>query len=143
MASIAGSMQVSGALADSLQDLLRQMLDRIIGGPSKGKNGEPLRDVCYMIMPLGFPIDPRDFSYPWDPSGGDSSSDVQDDGKFGTAAAVVAKPASGAAGDSTPAPPVPDKKLQHALFSARNTASKFDQMLRVTQDGSYRPFTSA
>ena len=143
MASIASSMHASGALADAMQDLLRQLLEKIIGGPSKGKNGEPLRDVCYMIMPLGFPIDPRDFSYPWDASAGTSSSDVQDDGKFGTAAAVVAKPASGASGDATPAPPVPDKKLQHSLFSARNAAMKFDQMLRVTQDGTYRPFTSA
>src|SRR5467141_2045153 len=129
MPNIADSMHSAGALADALQDLLRQMIDKIVGGPSHGKGGEPLRDVCYMVRPLGDPIDPRDFSFAWDPSGGDSSGDVQDDGKFGTAAAVAAAPPA-AAGQPAPAP-VPDKKLQHALASARNTASKFDQMMRI------------
>lgn len=135
--SIQGSMQVSGDLAGALQDLLRQMIDKILGGPTKGKGGEPLRDVCYMQLPLGLSIDPRDFSFPWDPAGGDSSSDVQDDGKLG-AAAVQAASAPQPAGA-----PVPDKKLQHATQSARNTAVLFDTMMRVTDDGSYRPFTSA
>jgi hypothetical protein len=122
MSDIADSMHSAGALADALQDLLRQIIDKIIGGPSHGKGGEPLRDVCFMVRPLGDPIDPRDFS-------------------FGTAAAVAAAPPV-APGQPAPAP-VPDKKLQHALASARNTAVKFDQMMRVTDDGAYRPFTSA
>ena len=149
MPDIAGSMQTSGALADALQDLLRQMIDKIIGGPSKGKGGEPLRDVVYAVMPLGDPIDPRDFSFPWDPAGGDSSEDLQDDGKFGTAPIVAAtQPAAAAAPAAAGAPAaapasVVDKKLQHALASARNTTTKFDQMLRITDDGTYRPFTSA
>src|ERR1035441_3935766 len=100
MPDIAGSMQASGALTDALQDLLRQIIDKIIGGPSKGKGGEPLRDVVYMVMPLGFPISPGDYSFAWDPAGGDSSGDVQDDGKMGTAAVVAAtQPAAPAAGD--------------------------------------------
>jgi hypothetical protein len=141
MPDIADSTHSAGALADALQDLLRQLIDKIIGGPSHGKGGEPLRDVCYMVRPLGDPIDPLDFSFAWDPSSGASSGDVQDDGKFGTAAAGAAAPPA-APGQPAPAP-VPDKKLQHALASARNTAFKFDQMMRVTDDGSYRPFTSA
>ena len=141
MSDIADSMHSAGALADALQDLLRQIIDKIIGGPSHGKGGEPLRDVCFMVRPLGDPIDPRDFSFAWDPAGASSSGDVQDDGKFGTAAAVAAAPPV-APGQPAPAP-VPDKKLQHALASARNTAVKFDQMMRVTDDGAYRPFTSA
>ena len=59
MPDIAGSMQTAGALSDALQDLLRQIIDKIIGGPSKGKGGEPLQDVVYMVKPLGFPINPR------------------------------------------------------------------------------------
>jgi hypothetical protein len=141
MPNIADSMHSAGALADALQDLLRQMIDKIVGGPSHGKSGEPLQDVCYMVRPLGDPIDPRDFSFAWDPAGGDSSGDVQDDGKFGTAAAMAAAPP--AAAGQPAAAPVPDKKVQHALASARNTATKFDQMMRVTDDGTYRPFTSA
>ncbi|RQS71531.1 hypothetical protein DID96_12390 [Burkholderia sp. Bp8963] len=140
MPDIDDSMQKAGALADALQDLLRQMIEKIIGGPSKGKNGEPLRDVCVMVRPLGDPIDPRDFSYAWDPAGGDSAADMQDDGKLGTSALAAAPaPAPGAPA----AAPVVDEKLQHALASARNIATKFDQMMRVTDDGSYRPFTSA
>ena len=143
MPDIAGSMQASGALTDALQDLLRQIIDKIIGGPSKGKGGEPLRDVVYMVMPLGFPISPGDYSFAWDPAGGDSSGDVQDDGKMGTAAVVAAtQPAAPAAG-APAAAPVVDKKLQHSIASARNTATVFDQMLRITDDGSYKPFTSA
>jgi hypothetical protein len=132
--SIQGSMQASGDLAGALQDLLRQIINKVLGGPTHGKGGEPLRDVVYMQLPLGQSIDPRDHSFPWDPAGGDSSSDVQDDGKLG-AAPVQAAVKDGA--------PVVDKKLQHAIASARNTAVRFDSMMRVTDDGSFRPFTSA
>lgn len=143
MPDIAGSMQTAGALSDALQDLLRQIIEKIIGGPSKGKGGEPLRDVVYAVMPLGFPINPGDYSFAWDPSGGSVAGDVQDDGKMGTAPLVAAtQPAAAAAGAPAPAP-VADKKLQHSLASARKTAELFDQMLRITQDGTYRPFTSA
>jgi hypothetical protein len=94
-------------------------------------------------MPLGFPINPGDYSFAWDPSGGSVAGDVQDDGKMGTAPLVAAtQPAAAAAGAPAPAP-VADKKLQHSLASARKTAELFDQMLRITQDGTYRPFTSA
>jgi hypothetical protein len=141
MPEISDSMHSAGALADALQDLLRQLIDKTMGGPSHGKGGEPLRDVCTMVLPIGEPIDPRDFSFAWDPAGADSSGDVQDDGKLGTAA-VVAAAQPAAAGQPAPAP-VPDKKLQHSLASARNISTKFDKMLRVTDDGSYRPFTSA
>src|ERR1039457_5861129 len=143
MPDIAGSMQTSGALVDALQDLLRQIIEKIIGGPTKGKGGEPLRDVVYMVMPSGFPINPGDYSFAWDPIGGDSSGDVQDDGKMGTAALVAATTQPAAAGGAPAPAPVVDKKLQHSLASARNTATVFDQMLRITDDGSYRPFTSA
>jgi hypothetical protein len=142
MPDIASSSQAAGALSDALQDLLRQVIGKIIGGPSKGKGGEPLRDVVYMVMPLGFPINPGDYSFAWDPAGGDSSGDIQDDGKMGTAPLTAATQPPAAAGAPAPAP-VADKKLQHSLASARNTATVFDQMLRVTQDGTYRPFTSA
>jgi hypothetical protein len=142
MPDIAGSMQTAGALSDALQDLLRQIIDKIIGGPSKGKGGEPLQDVVYMVMPLGFPINPGDYSFAWDPAGADASADVQDDGKLGTTALAAATQPAPAAGAPAPTP-VADKKLQHSLASARKTATVFDQMLRVTDDGSYRPFTSA
>jgi len=141
MSDINDSMHSAGALADALQDLLRQLIDKTIGGPSHGKGGEPLRDVCFMVRPLGDPIDPRDFSFPWDPSGGDSAADVQDDGKFGTAANAMA--ASPTTSGQPAAAPVPDKKLPHGLASAKNTSIKFDQMMRVTDDGSYLPLTSA
>ena len=67
MPEISDSMHSAGALADALQDLLRQLIDKTMGGPSHGKGGEPLRDVCTMVLPVGEPIDPRDFSFAWDP----------------------------------------------------------------------------
>ena len=141
MPDINDSMHAAGALADALQDLLRQLIDKIIGGPSHGKGGEPLTDLCVMVPAQGFPIDPRDYAFPWDPAGGAVSGDVQDDGKFGTASAVAAAPPT--APGQPAATPVPDKKLQQSLKSARKTAELFDQMMRVTDDGTYRPFTSA
>ena len=63
MPEISDSMRSAGALADALQDLLRQLIDKTMGGPSHGKGGEPLRDVCTMVLPIGEPIDPRDFSF--------------------------------------------------------------------------------
>jgi len=147
--SMQESKQAAGALADALQDLLRQLIDRIVGTPTQGRGGEPLRDVCYLVMPMGEPIDPRDVSFPWDPSGGSSSGEIQDDGKFGAAEAqAAAQPApatppatpapDGAGTPATPPPPQIDIKLQHAFMAARKTAEKFDRMLRVTSDGSYR-----
>jgi len=133
--SIDSSVQATGALADALQDMLRQLVGKIIGGPSHDKDGRPLRDVCYMQMPLGLPIDPRQFSYPWDPAGGDSSTDIQDDGKLG---ASVAQAATKDGKINTP-----DVKLQHSLASARNTAWLVDQMLKVTGDGTYRPLNAS
>lgn len=133
--SIDSSMQTTGALADALQDMLRQIVSKIIGGPSHDKEGRPLRDVCYMQMPLGLPIDPRDYSYPWDPAGGDSSADIQDDGKLGASAAQAAIQ-DGKIN-------TPDKQLEHALASARNTAWLVDQMLKVTGDGTYRPLNAS
>ena len=146
-ASVDASMQASGDLAGALQDLLRQMVDKILGGPSKDKDGRPLQDVCYMQMVQGDPIDPRDHSFPWDPVGGDSTGDFQDDGKM---AAAPVKDAA-AKTDPTKVDPAangaqaagPDVKLQHSLRSAFMTSQKFDQMIRVTDDGAYRPFTSA
>ena len=141
---VGASMQASADLSGALQDLLRQLVDKILGGPSHDKDGRPLQDVCYMQMVQGDPIDPRDFSFPWDPSGLDSSADFQDDGKQGTASLQNAATPSGAAasGDDQASATVTAKML-HALASARKTAVKFDQMLRVTDDGTYRPFTSA
>ena len=133
--SIDSSAHTTGALADALQDMLRQLVSKIIGGPSQDKEGRPLRDVCYMQMPQGLPIDPRQFSYPWDPAGGDTSADIQDDGKLGAAAAqAVTKDGK---------INTPDKKLQHSIASARNTAWLVDQMLKVTGDGTYRPLNAS
>src|SRR5215471_2508916 len=116
MPDIAGSMQTAGALSDALQDLLRQIIDKIIGGPSKGKGGEPLEDVVYMVMPLGFPINPADYSFAWDPAGADASADVRDDGKLGTAALATTTQPQTAPAAGAPAPaPVADVKLEHSL----------------------------
>src|SRR5215467_13906191 len=51
MPEISDSMHSSGALADALQDLLRQLIEKTMGGPSHGKGGEPLRDVCTLVLP--------------------------------------------------------------------------------------------
>jgi hypothetical protein len=145
-ASVSGSMQASGDLAGALQDLLRQLVDKILGGPSKDKEGRPLQDVCYMQMVQGDPIDPRDHSFPWDPVGGDSTSDFQDDGK------MAAAPVKDAASKTDPTKPDPaassaqsssEDKLRHSLRSAFMTSQKFDQALRITDDGSYQVFTGS
>ena len=139
---ISGTMQASGDLAAALQDLLRQMIDKIIGGPSKGKGGEPLRNVVVMVKGQGEPINPGDFSFPWDPAGGTSSSDLQDDGKFGAAPAKAAESGQSQNGqsDTSTAAPVEDKKLEHAMASARKTSTFFDRKLHVTNDGTYREY---
>jgi hypothetical protein len=135
MPGIDSDTKTAGELAGALQDMLRQMLDKIMGAPAKGKGGEPLRDVCVMVLPTGTPIEPKDFSYPWDPAGGDADEE-RDDVKTGVA---PKPPAPGA----PPAPPDIATKLAHAYQSAENTALLFNSMMRVTDDGTYRPFTSA
>jgi hypothetical protein len=126
--SVDASIHATGELAGALQDMLRQMIGNIIGAPSQDKEGRPLRDVCYMQMPLGLPINPRDFFNPWAPEGRDTSGDIQDDGKQAASSAQNA---------------TPDGKLTQSLRAARRTAQVVDQMLRVTGDGTYRPFNAS
>lgn len=133
--SIDSSIHATGELAGALQDMLRQLIGKIIGAPSQDKDGRPLRDVCYMQMPQGLPINPRDFSNAWAPEGRDISEDIQDDGKQAASGAQNAEK-DGKAN-------TPDGKLTHSLHSARMTAQIVDQMLRVTKDGTYRPFNAS
>jgi hypothetical protein len=58
-------MQASGNLAGALMDMFSQLVDKALGSQTVDKDGKPLREVCYMHLPMGIPIDPRDHSYLW------------------------------------------------------------------------------
>src|SRR3981081_1365248 len=66
--TVEGSMQASGNLAGALMDMFSQLVDKALGSQTVDKDGKPLREVCYMHLPMGIPIDPRDHSYPWEPA---------------------------------------------------------------------------
>lgn len=143
--SIPTSMKATGSLASAVMDMFSQLVGHVMGSQTVDKDGKPLREVCYMQMPMGFPIDPRDYSNPWTPAGGDTLADFANSGVLvpppaAPAGSAQPAPAAGAAGAGTQPKPKIDPQLQHSLDSARKTAERFDRMLRVTTDGTYRPF---
>jgi hypothetical protein len=135
----------AGGLSVALFDALDQLVDKVLGKQTVDKDGKPLRQVAYMHMPNGLPIDPRQYANPWTPAGGATLQGMLDDGTLAAPApAPAAASANGdpAAPSTTPAPPAQDPKLMAAMQSALNTAWLFDEMVMVTGDGTYRPYPS-
>ena len=60
----------AGGITAALLDTLDQLVDRVLGKQTVDKDGKPLRQVAYMHMPNGLPIDPRQYANPWTPAGG-------------------------------------------------------------------------
>jgi hypothetical protein len=116
--SVAGTMTTTGALADALQAMYSQLVDKVLGSQTVDKNGKQLRDVCYMHMPNGLPIEAKDFANAWTP---DTSTSI-----------AAAAPAGGA--PAAPSAPT------FSIDAARKTAWLVDERLLVTDDGSYLPY---
>ncbi|MFE0368406.1 hypothetical protein [Streptomyces tendae] len=130
-------LQTSGGVTQTLVAALDQ-IHSAITARMVGPDGKPSGTAIYMHLPVGYPIDPTMYSYPWTPAGGSTSAAVTSDGRFAPAAPVAAPAAPEA---TTPAaalaatPAQPDPQLQHALQSAAFTSNLVDEMLMVTKDG--------
>lgn len=135
----ASDMTVATGLASALQDVLSQLVARILGGQAQDKNGKPLRDVCYMQLPQGIAIDPRQYSNPWTPAGGATLSQMNSDGSFKQVPAITPAIKLLGGGNQT-TPPSPQDQMAHAIYAAQQTAQLADRRMLVTTDGSYRPF---
>jgi hypothetical protein len=121
-------MAVAGALADALMAMYSQLVDNVLGKQTVNKDGKPLRDVCYMHLPNGLPIEAKDFENAWTP---DTAPSI--------ASASGTTPAGGGAagaGGVTPQGAQPT----FSIDAARRTAELVDQRLKVTEDGSYQPY---
>src|SRR5258708_2456550 len=130
--SIQSSMKNTGNLANSLVDMFAQLVDHVLGNQTVDQNGKPLREVCYMHMPMGFPIDPRDYSNPWTPAGGDTLADFSNSGTLNPAPATGSgQPGASGTSTATKRPPQPHLHIQHSLYSARTTTIPFDTLLRL------------
>jgi hypothetical protein len=138
-------LQQAGGLTAALLDTLDQLVDRVLGKQAVDKTGKPLRQVAYMHMPNGLPIDPRQYADPWTPAGGSSLREMLDDGSLPAPPADASANGDGANGDGAVdgvVVPAQDPKLMASLQSALNTALLIDDMPMVTGDGSYRPYPS-
>jgi hypothetical protein len=128
-------LAVTGGISQALIDALNQ-IHLAVTAQLTNPDGSPSGSAVYMHLPVGIPIDPKMYAFPWTPAGSDVYGAVQNDGQF---AAPTPPPAAGtAATPATPAaalPKAPDPKMQLAMSSAYNTASKVDQMLMVTDKG--------
>jgi hypothetical protein len=136
-------LERAGGLTAAMLDMLDQLVDRVLGKQTVDKDGKPLRQVAYMHMPNGLPIDPRQYANPWTPAGGATLQGMLDDGTLPAPPPAPASPDTGAnGGAAAPATPRPvqDPKLMAAMQSALNTAWLFDEMMMVTGDGTYRPY---
>jgi hypothetical protein len=131
----------AGAMSATLLNMLDTVVDRVLGKQTIDKSGKPLRQVAYMHLPNGIPIDPRDFRDPWKPSAGATLSSMRESGKLPELPPASA-PSDGGATPAAGSPPAPaqDAKLMAAMESALNIASLFNEMPMVTGDGTYRPY---
>ena len=139
-------LEQAGGITAALLDTLDQLVERVLGKQTVDKDGKPLRQVAYMHLPNGLPIDPRQYANPWTPAGGASLHNMAKDGtlpKLEPAPAPAPAP-TGTGVPTTPVPPkpTPDQQLMASLQAALNTAWLFDEMPMVTADGSYRPYPS-
>ncbi|MGW0137364.1 hypothetical protein [Streptomyces calvus] len=129
-------LQASGGVTQALVAALDQ-IHSAITARMVGPDGKPSGTAVYMHLPVGYPIDPTMYSFPWTPAGGSTSAAVTSDGRFAPAT-PAAEPAAAA---TTPAaalaavPPKPDPQLQHSLQAAAFTSNLVDEMLMVTKNG--------
>lgn len=142
-----GQLDKAGGITAALLDSLDQIVDRILGQQTVDKSGKPLRQVAYMHMPNGLPIDPRQYANPWTPSGGATLHKMADDGTLPQVEPAPAPtPVAGAGtppvATAPPAKPGQDPQLMASMQAALNTAWLFDDMPMVTGDGTYRPYPS-
>src|SRR5262245_33293889 len=102
--TIQETAQTAGELAGALMNMLGQLVDKVLGSQAQTKDGKPLRDVCYMHLPSGLPIDPREYANAWTPAGADTLADANNLGQINAATAqAAAAAANGSTGGSTPA----------------------------------------
>uniref|UniRef100_UPI003514FE06 hypothetical protein n=1 Tax=Streptomyces calvus TaxID=67282 RepID=UPI003514FE06 len=129
-------LQASGGVTQALVAALDQ-IHSAITARMVGPDGKPSGTAVYMHLPVGYPIDPTMYSFPWTPAGGSTSAAVTSDGRFAPATPAP-EPAAAA---TTPAaalaavPPKPDPQLQHSLQAAAFTSNLVDEMLMVTKNG--------
>ncbi|GAA4760683.1 hypothetical protein GCM10023329_02310 [Streptomyces sanyensis] len=129
-------LQTSGGVTQTLVAALDQ-IHSAITARMVGPDGKPSGTAIYMHLPVGYPIDPTMYSYPWTPAGGATSAAVTSDGRFAPAApaAPAAPEATTPAAALAAAPAQPDPQFQHALQSAAFTSNLVDEMLMVTRNG--------
>jgi hypothetical protein len=136
-------LEKAGGITAALLDTLDQLVDRVLGKQTVDKDGKPLRQVAYMHMPNGLPIDPRQYANPWTPAGGKALHEMQKDGTLPKVEPAPAPaPAAPGAPPVTPVKPEQDQQLMASMQAALNTAWLFDEMPMVTGDGTYRPYPS-
>ncbi|MEU3706692.1 hypothetical protein AB0E82_30875 [Streptomyces anulatus] len=129
-------LQVTGGVTQALLAALDQ-IHQAITARMVGPDGKPSGTAVYMHLPVGQPIDPSMYSFPWTPAGGSSAPGASTDSRFAPAAPAAPPAPEG----TTPAaalaatPPQPDAQLQHAIQSAFNTSQRVDNMLMVTKNG--------
>lgn len=65
-------LQVTGGVTQALLAALDQVHSAITAR-MVGPDGKPSGTAVYMHLPVGHPIDPSMYSYPWTPAGGSSA----------------------------------------------------------------------
>jgi len=120
-------LEKAGGITAALLDTLDQLVDRVLGKQTVDKDGKPLRQVAYMHMPNGLPIDPRQYANPWTPAGGKALHEMQKDGTLPKVEPAPAPaPAAPGAPPVTPVKPEQDQQLMASMQAALNTAWLFD-----------------
>jgi hypothetical protein len=138
---ISGNMQESTALDAALQAMFAQLVDSALGSQALTKDGKPLRDVCYMHLPQGLPVDPREYANPWSPAGGATIADESNLGQVSTPPSTTSGSSSTGSGATTPAGPSQAQlQLQASMNAAFQTARLVDLRMLVTTDGQYQPY---
>ena len=125
-----------GGMTKALLDALDQ-IENQVAASLVGPDGKPSGTAIYMHLPMGIPIDPRDYAHAWTPGGGGSAASFSDDGAFSAPAqpTSTSTPPPGPPAPSILRRPSPTRNCKESINAAFNTSQIVDHMLMVTQNG--------
>lgn len=137
MPDMQDQLNAAGGIEKAMLNALDQ-IERYVAASQIGPDGKPSGTAVYMHMPMGYPVDPKQYANAWSPFSGDATASQNNDGSFPAATpppAATAPP--GAAAGAVYPPPVdtPDLELQASIGAAAYTSALVDNMLEVTDNG--------
>jgi hypothetical protein len=130
------TVEIPGGITQALLAALDQLNASIRGGLTN-PDGSPSGSAVYMQLPIGVPIDPKQYANPWTPQSASGYAQQTNTGAFAAPAPTPAAGADAAAmtAAAQAAAVTAASQAGIALAAAYATSRRVDEMLMVTDKG--------